>query len=327
MTGGVLVTGACGLVGAALTESLVRAGHTVVAVDRNPPPAFCNHAWSRGPGTAVPLVADIRDTAALVEEMRRHGVTRVLHGATVTAGRDRDMSDPEGIVETNVLGTIAVLRAAREVRAGRVIVVSSNAVYGPNAFVGDLLDEARTQPDPQTMYSITKLAAERSAQRLADLWGLPLHIARLTSIYGRFERDTGARDTLSPLFQVTLAARSGQAVTLPSAGLRDWMYGPDVGNALRALLQAERLTEPIYHVSAGRTFSVADWCAALAHVYPGFSWRLAAEGETASIDYFGFGERKPMSVQRLTRDTGFQSAWPLEKALADWVAWLDANPI
>lgn len=327
MTGAVLVTGACGLVGAALTESLVRAGRTVVAVDRNPPPAFCNHAWSRGPGTAVPLTADIRDTPALVEEMRRHGVVQVVHGATITAGRDRDFADPEGIVETNVLGTIAVLRAAREVKAGRVIVVSSNAVYGPNAFVGEILDEALTQPNPQTMYSITKLAAERSAQRLGELWGLPLHIARLTSIYGRFERNTGVRDTLSPLFQVTLAARAGEAVTLPSPGIRDWMYGPDVGNALRALLQAPALTEPIYHVSAGKTFSVAEWCAALAHVYPAFSWRLAAEGEKASIDYFGFGERKPMSVERLTRDTAFQSAWPLEKALADWAEWLDANPI
>jgi len=327
VSGAVLVTGACGLVGAALTEALVRAGRTVVAVDRHPPPAFCNHAWSRGPGTAVPLAADIRDTPALLEAMSRHAVTEVVHGATITAGRDRDLSDPEGVVETNLLGTIAVLRAAREVKAARVIVVSSNAVYGPNAFLGEVLDEVMTQPNPQTMYSITKFAAERTALRLAELWGLGLHIARLTSIYGRFERDTGVRDTLSPIFQVTLAARAGQAVTLPGAGLRDWMYGADVGNALRALLQAPKLREPVYHVSAGRTFSVADWCAALTHVYPAFRWRLAEAGETASIDYFGFGERKPMSVERFTRDTGFQSAWPFEKALADWVAWLDQNPI
>jgi nucleoside-diphosphate-sugar epimerase len=319
----VLVTGAGGLVGAAVVEALVRQGRAVVALDRAAPPGDIVADWSAGPGRAVALTADVRDADAVAQAIRAHGARRIVHGATITAGVERDASDPEGIVGVNVLGTIAVLRAARAAGVERVLVLSSNAVYGPNALVGDVLDEVATQPDPRTMYAITKFAAERAALRLAELWGLDVRIARLTSIYGCFERDTGMRDTLSPLYQATMAARLGEAVVLPGPGRRDWMYSRDVGAGIAALLDAPALPEPVYHVSAEQVFTVADWCALLQRRYPGFGWRLAGPGEAATIDYFGFGERRPLAVTRFMRDTQFRPAYDAGRALADWIDWLD----
>lgn len=323
MSGAVLVTGAGGLVGAAAVAALVRQGRTAVALDRVAPPAGVTADWGEGPGCAVVVAQDVRDADGVAAAMRAHDVGRVIHGATITAGADRDASDPESIVDVNLLGTIAVLRAAKACDIERAIVLSSNAVYGPNALVGDELDEAVTQPDPRTMYAITKLAAERAALRLAELWSLEVRIARLTSIYGRYERDTGLRDTLSPLYQATMAARAGEAVVLPGPGRRDWMYSRDVGAGIVALLDAPALPEPVYHVSTGATFTVADWCALLQSRYPRFSWRLAEPGEAATIDYFGFGERTPLAVARFMRDTKFRPAFDAGQALADWIEWLD----
>jgi nucleoside-diphosphate-sugar epimerase len=323
MSDAVLVTGAGGLVGAALVEALLRQGRRVVALDWAPPPAQVTAEWARGPGEAITVALDVRDADALSETMRAHDVSRVIHGATVTAGIDRDASDPEGIVGVNVLGTIAVLRAAKAGGIARVLVLSSNAVYGPNALVGDELDEAATQPDPRTMYAITKLAAERSALRLAELWSLEVRIARLTSIYGRYERDTGLRDTLSPLYQAMMAARAGKSIVLPGPGRRDWMYSRDVGAGLVALLDAPALPDPVYHVSTGQGFAVAEWCALLQQRYPAFGWRIADPRERATIDYFGFGERRPLSVTRFLRDTQFRPNFDAERALVDWMDWLD----
>lgn len=320
----VLVTGAGGLVGAAVVDALVRQGRTVVALDIGRPPQELAAAWQLAPGRAVTVMLDVQDPRSTADVIRAHGVRRIVHGATITAGADRDASDPESIVSVNVLGTIAVLRAARAAGIERTLVLSSNAVYGPNALLGDVLDEAATQPDPRTVYAITKFAAERTAQRLADLWSLEVRIARLTSIYGRYERDTGLRDTLSPLYQATVAARAGELVVLPGPGRRDWMYSRDVGAGIVALLDAPTLPEPIYHVSTGTTFTVADWCALLRQRYPRFSWRMAEMGEAATIDYFGFGERRPLAVTRLMRDTQFRPVFGADQALADWLEWLDS---
>jgi nucleoside-diphosphate-sugar epimerase len=323
MSDAVLVTGAGGLVGAAVVEALVRRGTKVVALDRSPPPAEVAAAWSGHPGRTITVTGDVRDSDALAQVIRENAVRRLIHGATVTAGADRDATDPEGIVSVNVLGTISVLRAARATGMGRMLVLSSNAVYGPNAQVGDELDEVATQPDPRTMYAITKFAAERTALRLAELWSLDLRIARLSSIYGRYERDTGLRDTLSPLYQATMAARAGTPVVLPGPGRRDWMYSRDVGSGIAALIDAPALPEPVYHVSTGRPFSVADWCGLLQRRYPGFSWRVAEAGEPATIDYFSFGERRPLAVTKFMRDTQFRPAYDAERALGDWLEWLD----
>ena len=94
----ILVTGASGFVGAALCEALLRRGERVIGVDR-----------ARSPGDAGAdrsafrfHAADLRDPGALDAVLRSEPVDRLVIGAAVTAGPERERSDPASVVQVNV---------------------------------------------------------------------------------------------------------------------------------------------------------------------------------------------------------------------------------
>ena len=146
--------------------------------------------------------------------------------------------------------------------------------------------------------------------RLGDLWGLDIVSLRLSGVFGPWERATGVRDTLSPHCQILAAAVAGEDAILPRAGLRDWIYAPDVADAVLAVGQASALGHGVYNVSTGRRFTLLDWGGRLALSFPGFVCRLAQEGEAATIDFHGPSDRAPLAVERdrwrsrLARDDG-----------------------
>ncbi len=319
-----LVTGAAGFVAAALVEEAARRGETVVAVDRAAAPAALTAAWQVLPGEVRFAVADVRDGAGLAEVMRRHGVTTLVHAAAITSGPAREASAPAEIMETNLVGVVRVLEAARAAGVGRIVHLSSASAYGAGAFEGETLDEVASPCLPESLYSISKFAGERTARRLADLWGLDVRVARLTAVFGRWERDTGVRDTLSPQFQTTAAALRGAEAILDRAGQRDWVYVRDVAEAVLALRDAGT-APPVVNVGPGREWSVACWCGLLAERFPGFRWRLADHGEAPTIDLHGDRDRRPLAVERLA-SIGYRSDWGLERSFADYVDWAVAHP-
>ncbi|MCC7274128.1 MAG: NAD(P)-dependent oxidoreductase, partial [Alphaproteobacteria bacterium] len=230
-----MVTGASGFVAAALVEEAVRRGERVVAVDRIAPPPGLVAACAAGPGAMTTAVADVRDREALAALMRTHRVATLVHAAAVTAGPVREAVAPAEIMEVNVVGTARALEAARAAGVTRVVHLSSASAYGAAAFAGAVLDEETTPSRPESLYAVSKFAGERTARRLGDLWGLDVRVARLTAVFGRWERDTGARDTLSPQFQATALALAGGEAVLAREGRRDWLYARDAAEGLLAL--------------------------------------------------------------------------------------------
>lgn len=318
------VTGATGLVGAALVEAASALGWTVVAFDRSPPPPALARAWNRGPGRIISEQGDIRDARDLGRAFQHGRVDYVVHAATITSAAAREALDPYSIVDVNLLGTIRVLEASKRADVERFIYVSSNAAYGASALTVSLLDEESTVCDPSSLYGITKFAAERTTLRLGDLWGRDVRIARLSSVFGPWERDTGVRDTLNPMLQVTLAAMRSQEAVLERPCRRDWIYSRDVASALIALLQSSRLKHLTYNVAPGtdRVWAVADWCACLEKAFPGFRQRIAGVGETPNIDVHEPADRAPMNARRLFEDTEFRPAFGLHDAFNDMINWI-----
>jgi len=166
------------------------------------------------------------------------------------------------VIGTNVIGTINALKAFRASGAKRFVYVSSNAVYGANSLSFPALEEEGTVCDPRSLYAISKLAAELTSLRLADLWKADVRIARLSSVFGPWERDTGVRDTLNPMLQTTLAALRGEEAVLERPCRRDWIYSRDVATALLELTRSQRLQHSIYNIGPGvnRNWTIADWC-------------------------------------------------------------------
>jgi UDP-glucuronate 4-epimerase len=319
--GAVLVTGASGFVGLALVEHLLERGERVVGIDLAPPPSEALTAFDRLPGRFEALVADVRDPLAIADVMRRHAPDRLVLLAAVTAGAARERERPASIFEVNVGGTLTALSVAAVCRPRRIVVASSGAVYGASGATEPVLHEGCTPTRPESLYGISKLAAEQAALRLAELHGLDLVVGRLGTCFGPWEADTGVRDTPSPPLQALRHAERGEPAVLPRAVRRDWLYVRDAAAGLAALLDAPSPRHRAYNVGAGFMGTLAEWCGAIAPAFPGWSWRLAAAGEPANVDAWAGYDRAPMAIDRLLADTTYTPRYDLTASAADHLAW------
>ncbi|HEY5796331.1 MAG TPA: NAD(P)-dependent oxidoreductase [Bosea sp. (in: a-proteobacteria)] len=315
----ILIFGGAGFVGLNLAETMLAAGHEVVAFDRSAVPEASIRAFAGLPGRFEPRLGDVTDAGAVAAAVQP-GIDLVVMGAAITAGRERDAQMPAAILQVNLLAQVPILDAARAAGVRRVVNLSSAAAYGA---AGERVEELaeETPGDPVGLYAITKWASERVGARLGDLWGIDLVSLRLSGVFGPWERATGVRDTLSPHCQILAAAVAGEPAILPRAGLRDWIYAPDVADAVLAVAGAPRLGHGVYNVSTGRRFSMLDWGHRLATSFPGFVCRLAEPGEAATIDFHGPSDRAPLAVERIAGDLGWRARTSgLESAdrLAAW---------
>ncbi|MEO1104897.1 MAG: NAD(P)-dependent oxidoreductase, partial [Pseudomonadota bacterium] len=204
--------------------------------------------------------------------------------------------------------------------AGRIINLSSAGAFGEAAFRHDILRE-ETHADPVSLYSMTKFASERTASRMADVWGIDALSVRLSGVFGRWERRTSVRDTPSPQYQLCAAVRAGRPARIPRRDHRDWIYAPDVASAVLALIDAPRLNHRLYNVSTGERWAVFDWAEAFALHWPSFDISLTEPGERADIDFHAATDRGMLSIERLVADTGFKPAFDRDASAADYADW------
>ncbi len=322
-----VVTGACGFVGCNLVEHMLERGRTVVAVDRAETwPADAVERFDDLPGTVLFVAADVRDEAAVDAAFAlaaaEGGIDGVVHAAAITPGPEREVRDADLIAQVNYLGTLRVLAAAQRHGARRLLYPSSASVYGDAAFPDRPLDEAIDAPLPNAVYGIAKYAAERSALRLGGLWGIDVVSARVGAVFGPWERDTGLRDTFSGPMLATRAMLRGERVVLAREGPRDWVYAADVAGALVALLDAPELAFTVYHVSAGRRWTLADWCRALAGRLGAERFELAPDAADATLA-LGERDRSPLRIDRLLGV--YEPRYGLSEALPHYLAWLEAR--
>lgn len=317
----IFVTGGSGFVGLNLLERLLERGDDVVSFSLEPPPERAWRSFDALPGTLRHVDGDVRDAAGVGLALAQSGARQVIHGAVITAGIERERSDPIGIVSTNVQGTVNVLDAARRHAVDGFIYLSSASVYGANAHSDRKLSEEHTAPLPTSLYAVTKYAAEGIARRYGSVFDMRVLAARLSAVFGRWEHDTGLRDTLSPPYLLTRMAGAGEEAVLADEGQRDWIYGPDVAAGIIALMDAEVLHHDVYNVSTGGSWSLAQWCEMLAARRPGFSYRLGGESDAGPrIDP---GRRSPLSIERILRDTAYNPGFGLEDSFEDYLDWLD----
>lgn len=163
----VAVTGATGLVGHWIAGELLAAGHDVVAAGRRP----AAHAGARHLPWALGQAPDLAGCDALVHAALSHLPGRYRGG---------EGGDPEGFRRLNGEGTVALFEAAAAAGVGRIVLVSSRAVYGAYP-PGTALHEGLA-PRPDTLYGAVKLEAEAALAALAGVTGTSL---RATGVFGQ----------------------------------------------------------------------------------------------------------------------------------------------
>jgi UDP-glucose 4-epimerase len=311
----VALLGGCGFVGLNIAEALLRQGHDVLCLDRNPLPAAARAAFAGLPGRLRVEAFDVTQPGAL-----EPGTDALVLGAAITAGTARETAEPESILAVNLGALPGLLRAARQAGVKRVLNLSSASAYGAGPGEAPV---AETDPArPAQLYGITKLASEQVGARLATLWGLDFISVRLSAVFGPWEYATGLRDTLSPPFQVMRAAARGTPALLPRPGLRDWVYAPDVAEAVALLLRARRPGHDLYNITHSGRWPLLARGGALAQVpRPGFTCRLAAAGEAATIDLHGPADRAALDPARLAEEFGWRARFGLAESAAHFESW------
>ncbi|HEX3862928.1 MAG TPA: UDP-glucose 4-epimerase GalE [Stellaceae bacterium] len=161
MSQSILVTGGAGYVGSHACKALATAGYRPIVYDN----------LSRGYREAVrwgPLVeGDLHDRATLVDTMRAHDVTAIMHFAAF-AYVGESVGNPELYYTNNVGGTLSLLGAMHDAGVERIVFSSTCAVYG----VPDRLPISEaTAKAPLNPYGETKLAIERALHWYAGAYG------------------------------------------------------------------------------------------------------------------------------------------------------------
>ena len=167
-----LVTGANGFIGGALVLRLLAEGITVRAMCRNP----INGQFLTG---AEVVQGDVVDADQLVR--LAHGCDVIFHLAAVGAGSAAIQN------RVNIAGAENVARAAIAVGVGRLIHVSTVAVYGMH-LRGSVTENTPFNPSPRDFYQQSKTTGERAVWQIAAQADLPLVVVRPALVYGRFCR-------------------------------------------------------------------------------------------------------------------------------------------
>jgi len=322
----VLITGGSGFIALNLAEVLLNIGEEVVLFSRHSPPEIALRSFHSHRGKLHVVRGDVRDRNSLERTFQEFHVDRVFHAAVITADQERERKEFRSIIEVNLLGTVEVMEASRRVGVRRFVYLSSSSVYGRNAFQLSILDEEETLPLPETLYAVTKYAGERTSLRFRGLWSMDLVVARVGTVFGPWERDTGVRDTLSPQMQTMQMALQGREAILPGVGRRDWVYSRDVAEALVAIVETKQPRYDVYNIGPGVEWTVEEWCGRLKEAYPRFSYRFASEGEEANVNYHLPRDRAPFSVRRLAEDIGFRPRFGLDEAFTDYMEWVKHFP-
>jgi UDP-glucose 4-epimerase len=129
------------------------------------------------------------------------------------------------------------------------------------------------------------------------------------------------RDTLSPQMQIMTALHAKREAILPRPGVRDWIYAPDVADALAVLVEAEKPKHGLYNISTGREWTALDWGQHLADLNDGFVCRLAKPGETPTVDLHTDADRAPLSISRMAEEFGWRARHGCADSAADLNEW------
>jgi len=186
----ILVTGSAGFIGSHTTERLLSRGNIVIGLD-NFDPFYPRTIKERNLTTALAhpnfrwVEADLRDADKIYSLFKRHRPAYVLHLAA-KAGVRPSIKDPSAYVETNVNGTLNLLRACQDFPVEHFVFASSSSVYGDSAQVP--FSEAAFTDKPASPYAATKKAGEALCFTYHHLLHMPVTCLRFFTVFGPRQR-------------------------------------------------------------------------------------------------------------------------------------------
>ncbi len=324
-----LVTGGAGFIGSAVVRRAIAEGHDVLNVDKL--------TYAANPENVASVAGhpryrfdqrDICDGAAMRALMEKFRPDVVIHLAA-ESHVDRSIDGPRDFIDTNILGTFALLEAARAYLASgaapenfRFHHVSTDEVYGSLGPTGAFTETSSYQPN--SPYSASKAASDMLARAWCETFSVPVMVTNCSNNYGPCQFP----EKLIPV--VIISALEGRAIPIYGKGenVRDWLFVEDHADAL--LLVAERGAPGETYNIGGRAERtnldlVRMICALLDEALPASPHRPHADLITFVTDRPGHDARYAINCDKIERELGWRPSLGLDEGLKRTVAWYLEN--
>lgn len=245
------VTGADGFIGSHVVEALVREGHDVRALVLYN--CFGSWGWldrvaNDVRGRFEVVAGDIRDPHGVLTLMR--GCDVVLHLAALIA-IPYSYHSPATYVETNVLGTLNVLQAARELEVARVVITSTSEVYGTAIFVP--ITEAHPLRG-QSPYAASKIGADAIALSFHNSFLTPIAVLRPFNAYG--PRQSARAVIPAIISQIASGQRRIKLGALSPT--RDFTFVEDTARGFLMAAACDAMVGEVTNIGTGFEISIGD---------------------------------------------------------------------
>ncbi len=331
----ILVTGGAGFIGSAVVRHIMSCtDHSVVNVDKLTYAGNLESLAGISQGQRYQFEqVDICDRPALDRIFAQQRPDAIMHLAA-ESHVDRSIDGPAAFIETNIVGTYALLESARQYWLGldeerrerfRFHHVSTDEVYGdldgPNAlFVED------TAYAPSSPYSASKASSDHLVRAWGRTYGLPTLLTNCSNNYGPYHFP----EKLIPL--VILNALEGKPLPIYGKGdqVRDWLYVEDHARALLTVLEKGRVGET-YNIGGHnekQNLDVVQYiCDLLDQRRPQRPGGLASYRELIQFvaDRPGHDRRYAIDAGKIQRDLGWLPEESFESGIAKTVDWYLEN--
>ena len=268
---------------------------------------------------------DLRDKAAMMEVVKKHDITQVMHLAA-ESHVDRSITGPGDFVSTNIVGTFNLLEACRghwanDLKSRRFHHVSTDEVYGSLGATGFFVET--TPYAPNSPYSASKASSDMLVRAYHHTYGMNTVITNCSNNYGPLQFP----EKLIPVVIQNVLARKPVPVYGDGMNVRDWLYVRDHAEALWQVATRGKEAET-YNIGGHNEWAnikivelICDLIDELSPQSGGNSRKLI----TFVKDRPGHDRRYAIDATKIKNELGWVPAHTFETGIRETVKWYIDN--
>ena len=265
---------------------------------------------------------DICDFEGVLKLMRDERVDGVIHLAA-ESHVDRSIKDPFTFAQTNVMGTLSLLQAAKACWEGhfegkKFYHISTDEVYGALEMDGTLFTE-QTKYQPHSPYSASKASSDHFVRAFHDTYGMPTVVTNCSNNYGPYQFP----EKLIPLFINNIRHRKPLPVYGRGENVRDWLYVEDHARAIDLIFHRGAVGDT-YNIGGFNEWKNIDIVKVLIRITD----RLLGRPEGADLDLItyvtdraGHDLRYAIDSRKLQRELGWEPSLQFEEGIEKTIRW------
>jgi len=268
---------------------------------------------------------DICDLKKVKQVFEDYQIDRVIHLAA-ESHVDRSIKDPFSFAQTNVMGTLSLLQAAKNYWNDKFenklfYHVSTDEVYGSLGKEGYFTE--KTNYDPHSPYSASKASSDHFVRAFSDTYGLPTLISNCSNNYGPFQFP----EKLIPLFINNIVNNKPLPVYGKGENVRDWLYVEDHARAIDDIFHKGKLNET-YNIGGFNEWKNIDLIKVLVKVVDKLLGRSEGSSEkliTYVADRAGHDLRYAIDATKIKEELGWEPSLQFEEGVEKTIKWYLEN--